>query len=141
MDKSALVWLVFALICAITELATPIFGFILIGAAAVAAAAFAALGCGWPVQMAAFVIGATLALTILRARILAKLSQTPGVPSRTDKLLGRAARVTEAIDPATGQGRVLVDGHDWAAQAAEAIPAGADVRVEGSDGIKLKVKR
>src|SRR4051812_32427379 len=112
MQKAAVAWLVFSLICAIVELLSPFFGFILIGAAGLLAAAFAAAGYGIAAELVAFFIGGTLAVTVLRTRIVEKLAKTPGVPSRTDKLFGRPARVTETIDPFTGQGRVVVDGHD-----------------------------
>lgn len=142
MDHAALAWLVFGALCAVVELVTPFFGFILVGAAAVVASAFAASGYGNAAQLIAFAIGTTLALTVFRTRIMHKLAESaPGVPSRTDRLMGRPARVTEAIDPVTGAGRVNVDGHDWAARAAEPISAGSEVRVDGADGIRLLVRR
>jgi membrane protein implicated in regulation of membrane protease activity len=54
-------------------------------------------------------------------------------------LIGRAARVTQGIDPVTGSGRVLVAGEDWAASSASPLPAGAAVEVTGADGIVLQV--
>jgi membrane protein implicated in regulation of membrane protease activity len=54
-------------------------------------------------------------------------------------LIGQTARVTKAIDPIGGPGRVLVQGHDWAASSTEAILEGALVEVLGSDGIVLLV--
>jgi membrane protein implicated in regulation of membrane protease activity len=63
------------------------------------------------------------------------------VPSRTEALVGRHAIVTHDIDPTLGTGRVNVAGEDWAARSADAIAAGAKVRVVGSDGIVLEVTR
>jgi membrane protein implicated in regulation of membrane protease activity len=142
MDKAALAWLVFGLLCAVAELLTPVFGFVLVGAAAVVSSAFAASGYGLVAQLIAFAVGTTIALTVFRTRIMSKLAaDAPGVPSRTEKLVGRSARVTEAIDPVTGVGRVLADGHDWAALAEEPLAVGVEVRVEGADGIRLRVRR
>src|SRR5207237_8466297 len=62
-----------------------------------------------------------------------------GVLSRADALSGQAATVTKAIDPVLGPGRVLVQGHDWAANSTEPILEGALVEVLGSDGIVLLV--
>lgn len=142
MGTPALAWMVFGVLCCAVEMLVPAFGFCLVGAAALVASAVAGSGYGfWP-QIAAFGIGSALALTVLRTRIIHKLAaEAPGVPSRTDRLLGRPARVTEDIDPVSGAGRVVVDGHDWAAQAAEPISAGAEVKVEGADGIRLRVRR
>ena len=61
------------------------------------------------------------------------------MPSRTEALAGKLAHVTEAIDPVRGTGRVNVAGEDWAARSAAPVPAGAEVRVDGADGIVLLV--
>src|SRR5256885_14519122 len=113
MNTPGLAWLVFGVVCCAVEMLIPAFGFCLVGAAALVASTIAASGYGfWP-QIAAFGLGSALALTVLRTRILHKLAaEAPGVPSRTDRLLGRSARVIEPIDPVSGAGRVLVDGHD-----------------------------
>lgn len=142
MATPALAWLLFGVVCCAVEMLVPAFGFCLVGAAALVASAIAGSGYGFWAQIGAFGVGSALSLTVLRTRILKKIAaDAPGVPSRTEKLLGHSARVTEAIDPVTGAGRVLVDGHDWAAQAAEPISAGAEVKVEGADGIRLRVRR
>jgi membrane protein implicated in regulation of membrane protease activity len=142
MNTPGMAWLIFGVLCCAVEMLVPAFGFCLVGAAALVSSVIASSGYGfWP-QIIAFGLGSALALTVLRTRILNKLAaEAPGVPSRTDRLLGRPARVTEAIDPVTGAGRVLVDGHDWAALAAEPISAGAEVRIDGADGIRLRVRR
>lgn len=141
MDQVTLGWLAFALLCAIVEAATVSFGYILVALGALVAAAISGLGYGLLWQVVAFSIATALSLIFLRPRILAKMDTSPGVPSRTDRLIGKTARVIEAIDPVTGGGRVLVEGHDWAALAGEAVAAGEEVTVEGADGIRLKVRR
>lgn len=141
MDKAAISWLVFAVVCGILEIATPAFGFILVSGAAVAAAIVCAAGFGLAAQIGTFAVAAALSLTLLRSYLLRRMGQSPGVPSRTDKLVGRVGRVTEAIDPVRVGGRIVVDGSDWAAQAAEPIAAGTEVRIEGVDGIRLNVRR
>ena len=62
-----------------------------------------------------------------------------GVPSRTETLVGSIAEVTQNIDPVLGTGRVNVGGQDWAARSPTNVPAGAQVRVTGADGILLLV--
>lgn len=142
MDKGTISWLVFALVCGILEVATPgLFGFILVGAAAVLAAIACELKQGVAVQLGVFAVAAAVLLTGLRSFILKRMGDSPGVPSRTERLVGHVGRVTEALDPVSGGGRVLVDGHDWAAQASEALAVGTQIRVEGADGIRLSVKK
>ena len=137
---SALVWLAVAFVAAVVEVSIPHFGFAFVGAGAIAAAAAAFLGYSVPAQFATFVVVLTGSIALLRSRLLARLGGR-GVPSRTEALVGRQAIVTHDIDPTVGTGRVNVAGEDWAARSAEAIAAGAKVRVVGSDGIVLEVMR
>jgi membrane protein implicated in regulation of membrane protease activity len=65
----------------------------------------------------------------------------PGVPGRTDALIGRHGIVTQEIDPVRGTGRVNVGGEDWAARSAADVETGARVTVIGADGIVLEVRR
>lgn len=133
------VWLVFALVCIVVEVATPSFGFFLVAAAALASAAVAAVGYGLFLQLSVFGVCSLVLLVFLRPRILAKLGTSPGVPDRAERLVGHKGRVVEAIDPTSGRGRVLVDGQDWAAAHAHPIAEGTEIVVEGHAGIKLVV--
>jgi membrane protein implicated in regulation of membrane protease activity len=139
-EVSAFVWLAVAFVAAIIEVSVPHFGFAFVGAGAIAAAAAAFLGFAVPTQFATFVVVMTVSLAVLRSRLLGRLGGR-GVPSRTEALVGRHAIVTHDIDPTLGTGRVNVAGEDWAARSADAIAAGAKVRVVGSDGIVLEVTR
>jgi membrane-bound serine protease (ClpP class) len=139
-ELAALVWLAVAFVSAVVEVSIPHFGFAFVGAGAVAAAAVAFLGYTVPTQFATFVLVLVVSIVLLRSQLLARLGGR-GVPSRTDALVGRQAVVTHDIDPTLGTGRVNVAGEDWAARSAEAIAAGARVRVVGSDGIVLEVTR
>ena len=57
-------------------------------------------------------------------------------------VLGRTARVTETIDNDSAAGAVYVDGKTWTARSADGavIPAGARVRIQGMEGVKLLVR-
>ena len=61
------------------------------------------------------------------------------VPSRTDRLIGQAAEVTQEIDSIKGTGRVLVGGEDWAAKSVDTLAIGTKVTIVGADGIVLNV--
>ncbi len=136
--SAPVLWLVAAILSAVIELASPSFGFVFVTAASLVAAIGAALGAGFAVQASAFSATLILSLIFLRPRLVSKLV-SPGVPSRTEALVGRVGCVTESIDPVLGQGRIIVGGEDWAARSAVAIPVDAQIRIDGADGIVLQV--
>lgn len=134
------VWIALAVVFIILEVITPLaFGFILVGAAALCAAGIAALDLPLAVQLAVFAVVTILTLVLVRPRVVARLQSTAHVPSRTEAVIGKVAKVTEAIDPVTGAGRILVGGEDWAAFSEEPVSEGSQVKVIGADGIRLHV--
>lgn len=139
LDPGALLWIVVAIVAAVVEISIPHFGLIFVSVAAAAAALAAALGAGILMQLALFTVTLVASFFLLRPLFLKKL-HGPGVPNRTDALLGREGIVTEAIDPISGTGRVNVGGQDWAARSASAVAAGTIVKVAGADGIVLEVR-
>jgi membrane protein implicated in regulation of membrane protease activity len=139
-EVGSLSWLAVALVAAIIEVSLPHFGCAFISAGAVAAAAAAFFGYGVAVQIGTFVVVMTGSLVALRANLLGRLAG-PGVPSRTDPLVGRHGQVTDDINPTLGTGRINVGGEDWAARSVEPIPAGTKIRVVAADGIVLEVTR
>ncbi len=138
----AWLWVGIALLFTIIELMPGPFGFILVAASALAAAAVDALGQPAWAQVLVFAFCCLFSLTLLRSRIAHKIAEAPGVPSRTEKLIGHRGRVVEAIDPAGSRGRVEVEGTDWAADSENnaAIAAGSEVEIVGSRGIRLIVR-
>jgi membrane protein implicated in regulation of membrane protease activity len=139
-EATALGWLAVAFVAAIVEVSVPHFGSMFISLGAVAGAAAALLGYGVPAQFATFIIVMVASLAALRSRLIGRLGG-PGVPTRTEPLIGRHGLVTIDIDPTIGGGRVTVGGEDWAARSPEPIAAGTKIRVVGADGIVLEVTR
>ena len=137
-DGTATAWVVLAIAAAIVEVSVPQFGVVFVSVAAVAAALVAAIGLGGALQIAVFVVALGLSLTLVRPRLMARLG-APGVPSRTDTLIGREGIVTHDIESTVGAGRVNVGGEDWAARAERPLPAGTRIRVVKADGIVLEV--
>jgi membrane-bound serine protease (ClpP class) len=137
---SALGWLTVAFAAAVLEVSIPHFGSAFVSAGAIAGAVAAFLGFSVSVQLATFIVVMMVSLVALRSRLIGRLGG-PGVPSRTDPLIGRHGMVTHDIDPTLGTGRVIVSGEDWAARSAEPIAAGTRVKVTGADGIVLEVTR
>jgi len=139
-EANALGWLGVAFVAAIVEVSVPHFGSMFISLGAVAAAGVALAGYGVAPQFATFIVVMVVSLAALRTRLIGKLGG-PGVPSRTDPLIGRHGMVTTDIDTTLGTGRVTVGGEDWAARSADRIAAGTKIKVVGADGIVLEVTR
>jgi len=138
LEGPALAWLALALVSAIVEVSIPHFGlaFVAIGAIAAAVAAFFSIGVAG--QLLVFAVGLVASLGLLRRTLLTRLSGR-GVPSRTEKLVGREGIVTQDIETTVGAGRVNVGGEDWAARSKTPIPSGTRIKVIGFDGIVLEV--
>jgi membrane-bound serine protease (ClpP class) len=134
----SLAWVTLAIVAAIIEVSVPHFGVAFVGVAALVAAFVAYFDFALVPQLATFVVVLGVSLAVLRPRLLKHLD-APGVPSRTDVLIGREGIVTHDIEQTVGAGRVNVGGQDWAARAATPIPAGTRVRIVGADGIVLEV--
>src|SRR5262245_40237047 len=140
MDFGVLAWLATAVVAAIVEISIPHFGLIFVSVAAVVAAIVSGFGGGAGSQLVVFAITVVGSFLTLRPIFLKKL-HGPGVPGRTETLIGRDGVVTQEIDPVRGTGRVNVGGEDWAARSASDVEAGARITVVGADGIVLEVKR
>jgi membrane protein implicated in regulation of membrane protease activity len=139
-EVATLTWLGVAFVAAILEVSIPHFGSAFVSAGAIAGAGAAYLGFGIPAQIATFIVVMVVSLVALRSRLVGHLGG-PGVPSRTQPLVGRQGIVTHDIDPVVGTGRVTVSGEDWAARSKESIATGTKVTVVGADGIVLEVTR
>ena len=138
-DSAAVAWVTIAILAAIVEISIPHFGVIFVSFAALASMIASLLGLGVPVQIVAFIIVLGLSWVFLRPRMIARIGVAPGVPSRTEALVGVNGIVTQDIDPTVGTGRVNVGGQDWAARSTAPLPSGTRVRVVGADGIVLEV--
>ncbi len=134
-----LLWLGIAIVALLAELFSVSFILVFISIAALIAAVLAQLSVGLPTQIVIFAAGSLLLPVLLRRRLLARISGR-GILDRTDALIGAEARVTEALDPVLGTGRVIAGGQDWAARSTVALPAGSAVSVVGADGIVLLVE-
>lgn len=135
----AWLWLIGAALLAATELAVPGVFLVWIAAAALltAIAAFAT-GIGIAAQLVVFGIAAILMVLVGRRAYArqAHVSTDPLLNDRAARLIGQI--VTVAVPIAHGQGRVLVGDGVWTAKGPDA-PAGARVRITGSDGGALLV--
>jgi membrane protein implicated in regulation of membrane protease activity len=138
-ETSTFAWAALAIVAAVVEILTPQFGYIFLSAGAVAGALVAIVGGAFGWQILTFAVVVAVSLALLRPRMVGWLGRAPGVPSRTDSLIGKQGQVTQTINPTLGTGRVIVSGEDWAARSTSVVAAGVDVRVVGADGIVLEV--
>lgn len=134
------IWIALAVTFIVLEVLTPLaFGFILVGLGALCAAGVAAYDLPLVAQLGMFAVVTISTLILVRPYVMARLQTTAHLPSRTEAVIGKVAKVTEAIDPVTGTGRILVSGEDWAAFCENPVSEGAQVKVIGADGIRLHV--
>lgn len=82
----------------------------------------------------AIVLAAMTALLAMRAVRSRHLRQQSGI----EAMVGEAGEVVDAITP-EHDGKVFVHGELWSAGARQALPAGATVRVDAVDGLRLRV--
>lgn len=68
------------------------------------------------------------------------LSRTP-VRTGTASLVGRSAKIVRSSGEPDGPGTVLLDGEYWDAYGAAGAPPGEIVRIQGVEGLKLRVER
>jgi membrane protein implicated in regulation of membrane protease activity len=140
------IWLVLAVVFALVELTFLGGSFVLLpfAGSAFVASLLAFYGASVEVQWAVFVFGGGLLFVALyrwaRHNLLDELPRGVGA----DRLVGIVGTVTVAIlpDDTDRHGRVAVDGELWGAltDAADAIPAGAKVRVVSMRGTRVVVE-
>lgn len=117
----------------------------LLWAAASAAATGVIVALAGPSVPTALVIYAVLTIgsTLLARRYLPRsvAAHAGDINDNVARLVGHEGSAVQAF--AHGAGRVFIDGKEWPAELeeGEALEAGADVRVTGVDGTRLKVRR
>lgn len=99
-----------------------------------------AIGAQLWVQITAFAVVSFLALLALRPLAKRSLNKT-FTPTNADRVLGKAAKVTERIENEIGAGAVYIDGKTWSARSecGTVIEKGTMVTVKKMDGVKLIV--
>lgn len=130
----ALWWLIAAVVLGIIEIGTVDFVFLMLAGGALGAGGAAALGAGTALQVGVFALVAILLLVLARPAMKRRfLDSTPEVVTNVHALIGREARVLEAVD--AHDGRIRLDGELWSARSRGPLLAvGARVLVEEIDG-------
>jgi membrane protein implicated in regulation of membrane protease activity len=116
-------------------------GWLLWAAAAAGVTALFTSFLAFPGELLVFAL-ATMASTLLARRYFPR-SEAAGGPDINDavgRLVGRQGAAVAAFK--RGEGRVFIDGKEWAAELEEGqtLDAGAPVQVIGVDGARLRVR-
>jgi membrane protein implicated in regulation of membrane protease activity len=131
-----LVWALVALLLAIGEVLTPGLFFLgPIAVAAVAAAVAAALGGGWVVELAVFVVGSGASVAVLRPIARRHIRMPLAIRTGAAALVGADAVVLEQVD--LHGGRVKIGGEVWSARAldeSQVLEPGTRVQVAEIQG-------
>ncbi len=141
-DIMEYVWLGVTILAAIVEAAVPALVSIWFVPGGLAALICALAGGSVGLQVTLFFVFSAAALAVTRP-LYKKVRGRAPVSTNADRVLGREAVVTEAIDNLRALGRVDVLGASWAARAEEPegkIPAGQTVQVVRIEGVKLVVR-
>jgi membrane protein implicated in regulation of membrane protease activity len=138
------VWLVAALLLFVAEMVAPGFWLLSVAVGCLSAGLVALVVPGFLVPTLSFAAGTLLSLVAIRPFLLRYLHPASSeIKTNVDALVGRTGVVSERIDPATGRGRVLVEGEDWrgAALMDTAIETGTRVMVVRVEGAILYVDK
>lgn len=137
---ASVIWLILLVLFAIAEAATVGLVSVWFAAGALVALLSTFFTSNVWVQIFLFLAVSCIAMAVLRP--LARKYVLPTVvPTNADRVIGRQAVVTEAIDNLNGKGAVVVFGVAWTARSEDGslIPEGTTVTVNRIEGVKLFV--
>lgn len=136
-------WVIVALVLVVAEMFNGDFWLVCLGIGALLAAVVSLVLPGIVPGILAFSLGSVAGLVGVRPVLLRYFHRIPGLRTNVEALVGRIGTVTEAIDPGTGRGRVLVEGENWRGVTLDerALPAGTKVSVVQVDGTQLVVDK
>ncbi len=142
---AAVYWLIAFVILVGIEAATMALTTIWFAGGALGAFFAALAGAEIEVQLAVFVVVSFLLLLFTRpfaARLL--MSGRPETKTNVDSLIGKNAKVTEAVDNDLGTGAAVVSGQEWTARAYDGrsrFSTGETVVIRAVEGVKLMVSK
>ena len=139
---SSVVWLMLLVLFAVAEAVTVGLVSVWFAAGALVALLASFFTANIWLQITLFLVVSIVAMAILRP-LARKFVLPTVVPTNADRVIGREAVVTEAIDNLNGKGVVVVFGVAWTARSEDGapIPEAATVVVKRIEGVKLFVER
>ncbi len=135
MGSSWIVWLVLAAVLGVAEIMTTTLAFGLIAVGAVVAGVVGVAGAGLPFQLIAFAVASAAGLGVVRPISVRHIKQPPLLRTGTSALVGRSAKVVEAVTD--DGGKVRIGGELWSARPydeSQVIPVGSTVDVFAIEG-------
>ena len=137
------IWLVLAIVLAITELVTA--GLTTIWFSVGALASLLLVLCGVDnitVQIVVFVLVSLISLIVTRP-LVKKYINKKVQPTNADRCIGKEAFVTEEINNILSKGAVKINGIEWSARSEDnsVIENGAKVKIISIDGVKVIVQK
>ena len=137
------IWIIIAVILFITEVFFPTFLPACIAIGCLFAGIVSAFDCGIKIQLLAFVAGTLIAFFGVRPLMLKYFHKKSGnVKTNMEALIGKVGRVTETINSAKNEGRIVVEGDDWKAETEhdEIVNIGEKVEIVQVNSTLLIVK-
>lgn len=136
-------WMYAAIILFIIELFTPGFIVACLGIGSVIASLIAYIGLDLDAQLMGFAASTLLSLFVIRPMLYNKKGAEDKIQTNTEALIGRKARVTEAINSTLNTGRVSIDGDVWRAKSdnGETIEINNQVQVLSINSTIVTVKK
>ena len=135
------IWLIMVVVLVAGEALTAGLTFIWFAVGALGGLIVSLFGGPTWLQVVLFLSLSALALALVRP-VAAKLMQSGRVATNADRVIGKTAIVTEAIDNVAGKGQVSVAGQIWTARSERdvVIPKDAEVTVLRIEGVKVFVE-
>lgn len=124
------IWLILAILLLIAEIFTTTFLTASLAIGCLLAGIFSFFDFGINIQLIVFSIGSIISFFGARP-FMKKYAYSSGenVKTNMEALVGQIGRVSESIDPANGNGRVIVGGDDWKAEALNDIFIKKDAKI------------
>ncbi|MEM5781045.1 MAG: NfeD family protein [Lawsonibacter sp.] len=135
------VWLITLIVLMIGEALTVGLTFVWFAVGALGGLITAVLGGGIWLQVVVFLVLSGLSLALVRP-VASRFLKSSHAPTNADRVIGKIAIVTEAVDNLLGKGLVSISGQVWTARSEHdvVIPAGTEVKVLRIEGVKVFVE-
>lgn len=135
-------WLIIAILLGVFEAITVDLVAIWFAIGALVAIIPAAMGTPFWVQLGVFLVVGLLTLALTRPMVK-RVLHVKKTSTNADRVIGMVGVVTKPIDNVTGDGRVQVDGLNWAARTDDGTPVEEkeQVLIKSIEGVTLIVER
>ncbi len=138
------IWIIISILLFIIEIFAPTFVAISLAIGCLASGVVAGFGFDIKIQLVAFSVGTLISFFGVRPFMIKYFHKNSDkVKTNADALVGKTGRVINTIDNSLDQGRVIVEGENWRAEAenTEIINEGEQIEVIKVNSTVLIVKQ